>query len=104
MFFLKFVKEQLSCSHMNQECHNLLLYMFTACLYRGGIFESHVYMLLKIPAHISYRLCCVRSTQLQEAFHDIIKSYLSVQVKMLICRTVLCVAYQIRAPLRAFGR
>lgn len=60
-------------------------------------------MLLKIPAHISYRLCYVRSAQLEEAFHDVIKSDFSVQVKMLICRIVLCVAYQIRAPLRAFG-
>lgn len=69
-----------------------------------GIFESHVYMLLKIPAHISYRLCHVRSTQLEEAFHDVIKLDFSVQVKMLLCHTVLCVAYQIRAPLRAFGQ
>ena len=52
--YFKFVKEQLNYSHINQNCQNLLLYMVTSCC-TMVLFESHVYLLLEIPVHLSYR-------------------------------------------------
>ena len=99
--FFRFVKEQLSCSHINQEYHNLLLYMFTACLYSGHIWIPCLYVIKNSCSSLLQVMPCQINTG-RGSISWPYKSDFSVQVKMLICRTVLCVAYQIRTPFENF--